>query len=99
LLNRLGVDASQIDHLLFNYGLERWQPPPGIRDDVQKTVTEPLLGALRKAQERDIGQWFGANNRWIANAPDAHPCTCCTALILFVRAGYLQVLMSSFCDL
>lgn len=29
---------------------------------------------LNKVQERYIGQYFGANNHWITNPPDIHPC-------------------------
>ena len=29
---------------------------------------------LKNIQKRDTGQYFGANNPWITDVPDGHPC-------------------------
>jgi len=34
----------------------------------------PNISFNKKMQVRDAGRWFGADNKWIWDPPDMHPC-------------------------
>lgn len=60
--------------LVWNYVMKVPQnisPPIPVSRELQ---VESWSWKLRDLQLRDIGQFFGANNPWIKNPPDFHPC-------------------------
>lgn len=67
-------NISKVDLLLFN---DYKGPNDVTPDDVivlHKLSIKEWNGIFRKLQEENLGRHFGADNPWITNPPDNHPC-------------------------
>jgi hypothetical protein len=69
----LGIPNDELDVLVWNNVLKEPQNTTLVPSKRQIPV-EALMWKLRELQLRDVGQYFGANNPWIKNPPDYHPC-------------------------
>ena len=69
----LGIPDDGLDVVVWNHVLKEPQNTTLLPAKRQIPV-ESLLWKLRGLQLRDLGRYFGANNPWIKNPPDFHPC-------------------------
>jgi len=76
----LNLNPKKIDHLVFNDGEEkRFQKITGLKHAFEESGAWQKkiilnLDDFQEMQTKDIGKWFGADNPWIDNPPDIHPC-------------------------
>jgi hypothetical protein len=75
--DKVGLRANDIDALVFNDGEDK-KYPQSLREQLRAGVFDESivwdLDEFKKIQVRDTGSWYGANNPWISNPPDIHPC-------------------------
>jgi hypothetical protein len=69
IYDKLGVRGDSVDVLYFNVNESKTSLAYERKVDYSS-----LLSTLRILQRRDVGTYFGANNPWITDPPDGHPC-------------------------
>ena len=74
LYDRVGLDMGDVDAFIVDRGEEKYLESAGASTETPVLLFGSVKPTLERIQRRDIGRWFGADNPWITNPPDMHPC-------------------------
>lgn len=70
----IGLNVSELHHVAFNGNSFQYFRSQNLGQQARWVAWRGVLPRLKQFQRRDAGRWFGANNPWITNPPDMHPC-------------------------
>jgi len=73
---KIGLNVSELSYVAFNMNIRNYfqRLRAGQQAVWANWNSKQVMHRLSRFQRRDAGRWFGAENPFITNPPDVHPC-------------------------